>query len=633
VVVGLVLKVFSPQTNNVLIQVIARLSIVAAILNAMLWCFMSGLLVEFSHSGEPLFIEVVSTQNVQTILAIYSQSTEGLGQALSLFSSIESKVLIWLFYAWHFCAYGVFIGALLINELRRKHLMLLLFMALVLSSAAGLSFELTISLMSVVQQFIGVLVFITCAYLIYITASRDSQRSNRKFLVAYASQSGTAKTVAQQLAKSSRQYCDISAFGELSPNCLQQYNQLIVVAATYGDGQAPERSHGFIQALEQCQQGLSNLNYAVLALGDSAYPQFCAFGHRVATMLGDKGAQQLCPVEEIDRGHMPTINRWWQGICDELGWHVTEMSKQWLTATVTGNQCLNPQQPKRRAHLLQLKVAGARYQAGDLLEVLTPIASQVIRQRLIDSRLDPNVLVMQAGKSVTLLDALATLEWQQQRANDPQSLIDSLPALRPRVYSIASPPDEPVIEILVRQLLKTDGCLGYCSSLLCASEVGVDYKVSLRNHDSFRLPSNDVPLILICAGTGIAPFMSFLAQRKLQGFNAPVWLMFGEQYQDSGCYFKTQLEGYLQDGTLTKLSYAFSRDSAWLAARKPRYVDDIMLGERDYLVNLFTENDGQIFVCGNTDGIGASVKKALANIFAVKAENLLDNSRLHFDLY
>jgi len=614
-------------------HVIARLSISTAVLNVALWVLMSGVLLEFSSDAEPLIIQALGIPNTQTILGIYSQSTDDLSQALALFSSSESDVVMWLFYASHVCAYVVIGGALLIDRIRCKQLMLLLFIALVLSSAAGFSFPLTISFMSLVKQSIGALAFIVFAYFVYAKALKSRRTSDKKSLVAYASQSGTAKTVAQQLAKSSAQYCDIRAFGELTPNCLQQYQQLFVVASTYGDGQAPERSHGFIQALDQCQQGLHNLNYAVLALGDSAYPQFCAFGHRVSAMLTDKGAQPLYPVEEIDRGHMPTISRWWSRVCDELGWSVNAVSKQWLTALVEDNQCLNPLQHNRPAHLLQLRVADARYQAGDLLEILTPVSSTVTRQRLIDSGFSPNSLVVHAGQSITLLDALATLEWQQQREKDPQSLVDALPALRPRVYSIASPPNEPMIEILVRQLTKDDGCPGFSSSQLCASDVGMDFKVSLRDHDSFRLPTSNVPLILICAGTGIAPFMSFLAQRKLQAFDAPVWLIFGEQYQDSGCYFNGQLNQYLQDGTLTKLSYAFSRDATWLAASKPRYVDEIVLDERDYVLNLFNQHNGEIFVCGNAAGIGLSVKKAVADILEVEVGNLFKNSRLHFDLY
>ena len=626
-------NIYHAQLGRVLSYTLSRLLLIIAVIGAALWLFVVGLSLELPGLNGEVFIHVVEGEHHGATLGVFASADYRLTQALIVFSSLESNVLGGLLTAWRY-GIAILIGIVGLMLLLRIHRLALLILLIMLSSGAVLNeTSLTLSVLSLFCSGLYLLLLIGFSNAVGIKFNADVPKEQKSSLIAYASQSGTAQGLAQQIAKISSQYCDIKAFSELTPNCLQRYQQLFVVASTYGDGQAPEKSHGFVEALAQCEQALPNLHFAVLALGDSTYPKFCAFGHQLAAMLRDKGAQALYPVHEIDRGHIASVSQWWSQVCQGLGWHSELMHQQWLTATIIDNQCLNPSQERRMAHLITLRVTGARYQAGDLLEVLTPLKRSVIELKLTALGLNPNCRVNLGEQVISLIDALTQLEWQQQTASQAQALVDQLSVLRPRVYSIASKPDDPVIALFVRRLVKDDGELGFSSARLCASQTDHEFKVSLRRHDSFRPPLNNVPMILICAGTGIAPFMSFLAQRQQLSFDAPIWLIFGEQYQDSGCYFKQQLDAYQRAGILTELSYAFSRDKAWLDQLKPRYVDDILLAQRERLCRLVNQQHGEIFVCGNALSLGGSVKKALSDILIEHYQTLLDNSRLHFDLY
>ncbi|NRA59536.1 MAG: flavodoxin domain-containing protein [Psychrobium sp.] len=630
---GIFQKSNNTQFASGLFYTLSRLLIITGLLGAALWLFFVGLLLELPASNAKVIIHSIAEHPHMALIGIFSSADYRLTQALMVLSSLESQLLVGLLNVWRYSIFSLVLMTISALLLSRQRLLLLTLLLCLASGALDLQSPVVISVQSLCWLGLHVIFFVGYGYAVHGLFSRSLLGRAKMSLIAYASQSGTAKGLAKKIAQSSAGYCDIKAFGELTPNCLQQYQQLFVVAATYGDGQAPEKSQGFIQALAQCDQGLHNLNFAVLALGDSAYPKFCAFGHQIATMLSNKGAQALHPVQEIDRGHFPSASQWWGRVCDGLGWHVETLNSHWAMASVTENRCLNPLQPHRMAHSLKLRVIGASYQAGDLLEVLTPIKRQDIAQKLKTLGFKSSTKVQFAGQTTPLIDALAHLEWHEQTANEPQALVDLLPVLAPRVYSIASKPNDPEIELLVRRLVKDDGSHGFSSSRLCTGQTGDNFKVSIRSHDSFRLPSDNVPIILICAGTGIAPYMSFLAQRQQMAFDAPIWLIFGEQYQDSGCYFKERLGTYVRDGRLTDLSYAFSRDKAWLDALNPRYVNDVLFAQRDKLKNLVIQHNGHIFVCGSKLGLGQSVKIALGDIFSEHYQFLVENSRLHFDLY
>jgi len=126
----------------------------------------------------------------------------------------------------------------------------------------------------------------------------------------------------------------------------------------------------------------------------------------------------------------------------------------------------------------------------------------------------------------------------------------------------------------------------------------------------FRLPdpSEDVPVIFCGPGTGIAPFRAFLEERKMTAAKGKAWLFFGE-VSESSCYFyKDEFEGYLADGTLSKLTTAWSRDQA-----EKIYVQHKML-ENSAELYAWLEQGAIFYVCGDASRMAVDVDKALHSI-------------------
>lgn len=87
-------------------------------------------------------------------------------------------------------------------------------------------------------------------------------------------------------------------------------HNVLVIASTHGEGDPPSAAEDFFQFLEETSLSLSGLNFAVLALGDSGYEQFCAAGKRIDRQLEILGARRIAPRRDGDVGERPEDRRW-----------------------------------------------------------------------------------------------------------------------------------------------------------------------------------------------------------------------------------------------------------------------------------------------------------------------------------
>jgi len=135
--------------------------------------------------------------------------------------------------------------------------------------------------------------------------------------------------------------------------------------------------------------------------------------------------------------------------------------------------------------------------------------------------------------------------------------------------------------------------------------------VSFEEIPKFRLPEEkDRAIIMIAAGTGVAPFRGFLQERKRQGAKGNNWLIFGERNKKTDFLYGKELLAYKSKGFLTELDTAFSRDS-----KKKVYVSHIIEQKADKILEWLAEG-AIIYVCGSKDNLAKSVRKSLVNIFA-----------------
>lgn len=159
-------------------------------------------------------------------------------------------------------------------------------------------------------------------------------------------------------------------------------------------------------------------------------------------------------------------------------------------------------------------------------------------------------------------------------------------------------------------------------------------------NNKFRLPApeNDVPIIMVGPGTGVAPFRAFVQERGATGAKGDAWLFFGEQHQKSEFFYEQEWEEAFKTGALTKLTTAFSRDQAHKI-----YVQHRMLEEGQEFWN-WLERGAVFYVCGDKTRMAADVDAALHEIvhrFGGKTqeeateyvEQMKKEHRYHRDVY
>ncbi|MFD7461894.1 MULTISPECIES: bifunctional nitrate reductase/sulfite reductase flavoprotein subunit alpha [unclassified Streptomyces] len=199
-----------------------------------------------------------------------------------------------------------------------------------------------------------------------------------------------------------------------------------------------------------------------------------------------------------------------------------------------------------------------------------------------------------------------------------QEWADALGRLQPRLYSISSSPlTDPHLVSLTVSVVRYENLAGrprqgVCSPFLADAEPGTPVPVRVRRATHFRPPADPAtPAVMVGPGTGVAPFMGFLEERRARGHRAPNWLFFGEQHRATDFYYEEELAAFLADGTLTRLDTAFSRDQ-----RAKVYVQDRMR-EHGPLLWSWLRDGARFYVCGDASRMAKDVDDALREIAVV----------------
>src|SRR5690606_10839635 len=148
-------------------------------------------------------------------------------------------------------------------------------------------------------------------------------------------------------------------------------------------------------------------------------------------------------------------------------------------------------------------------------------------------------------------------------------------------------------------------------SVQCAErvEVGDTLPVFVQVNKHFHLPEElDKDIIMVGPGTGIAPFRSFIEELAVKNATGRSWLFFGDQHEATDSLYQEELEKYQQDGILTKMDVAFSRDSD-----QKVYVQHKMLEHSKELFE-WIDNGAYFYVCGDKDHMAKDVNEALLTL-------------------
>jgi sulfite reductase (NADPH) flavoprotein alpha-component len=198
-----------------------------------------------------------------------------------------------------------------------------------------------------------------------------------------------------------------------------------------------------------------------------------------------------------------------------------------------------------------------------------------------------------------------------------EEFLGILRSLSQRLYSLASSSkvvgDQADITVKIIENSHQDRMRnGVCSSFLWNRlDVGDMVPVTLETIAKFRLPeTDDKDIIMISAGTGIAPFRAFLQERDAQQSKGNNWLIFGERNSASDYLYQDELEAFHSKGMLQKLSTVFSRDQ-----EEKRYVSHLIEKEGEQIMK-WIEKDAILYVCGSKDKLAVSVRESLLKVIA-----------------
>lgn len=195
-----------------------------------------------------------------------------------------------------------------------------------------------------------------------------------------------------------------------------------------------------------------------------------------------------------------------------------------------------------------------------------------------------------------------------------EAFLAGLRPLQPRLYSIASslaanPGEAHLTVSSVRYMLHGEPRAGVASGHL-ADRAAPDTTapVYIQSNPHFRLPADDVPIIMIGAGTGVAPYRSFMQEREARGATGRSWLFFGERNFRTDFLYQLEWQAYLKDKVLSRMDVAFSRDRTNKAYVQHRLVE----GGRE--VFAWLEEGAHVYVCGDAAKLAPDVHAALISV-------------------
>lgn len=184
-------------------------------------------------------------------------------------------------------------------------------------------------------------------------------------------------------------------------------------------------------------------------------------------------------------------------------------------------------------------------------------------------------------------------------------VLDYLPIIKPRYYSISSGPGDPNIELTVA-IVKYKTILrkirrGICTNYIARLQEGEQIRYKLQNNHIIKKEFLNKPMILVGPGVGLAPLLSVVKAE----ISKDIKLLFGCRYKDKDYIYKDMLEDWFRKGKIA-LHSSFSRDEENSPGVK--YVQDYLWRLGEEITNLVVNKDAVFFLCGSSGKMPIQVR-------------------------
>ncbi|HBK08224.1 MAG TPA: sulfite reductase subunit alpha [Acetobacteraceae bacterium] len=488
--------------------------------------------------------------------------------------------------------------------------------------------------------------------------------------ILFGTESGNAESLAAQARKVAAKLGfapKVIDMADFTPAQAAATENLLIVASTWGEGDPPQRAVDFYEALmADDAPRFEKTRFAVLALGDRAYAQFCEIGRKIDERLAALGGARITDRIDCDLDFETPASGWIDSTLERLNAEVgvkdasasvihvdfarpgaeAPTRARPFEAEVTEHVRLTGSRSTSDTHhvAVSLEGSGIAYEPGDSLGVVPSNDPALVNAVLQAAGLSGNDTLLGAltdrldittltGKQIedfareTGIQA-PPIDWAAGRQIidllelapgrlSAEQLTALLRPLPPRYYSIASSRKAVGEEahLLVAGLRYTShgrARTGVASlDITARHREGDKLKVFLRPNPHFRLPGdNDRPIIMVGPGTGVAPFRGFLQEREAAGAGGRNWLVFGHRNYTHDFLYQLELQDWLKSSLLTRLDVAFSRDQP-----EKRYVQNTLWESRSDLY-AWLKDGAALYVCGDANAMAKDVHTTLLRIIA-----------------
>jgi len=491
--------------------------------------------------------------------------------------------------------------------------------------------------------------------------------------ILYATESGNSEKLAGDVAKSARKMGlkpSLVDMADLELSSLASVKKLIMIAATWGEGEPPARAiRAYKELMSDAAPRFDDVEFGVLALGDTAYVEFCAIGKALDERLAALGGKRVADRVDCDLDFAEPAARWIDATLKTLAPEVPPDTKvisvdfgakaapnlDIVEAEVTEHINLNSSRSDKETIHLELAFAGAApaYKPGDALDIYAEndpayvdallqsarVSDDALRAELIKSR-DVTTLSLKTIETYAnfgqryvkgMIEAGTAKNWIAGR--QLIDLVQELPLpldaeklraltrpLAPRAYSIASSRSEVgeeahLLVSAVRYNTHNRARKGVASNHVAERlKKGAKLRVKLKPNKHFALPAPERDIIMVGPGTGVAPFRAFVQERRATNAKGRNWLFFGDRTFTHDFLYQLEWQDALKDGGLTRMDVGFSRD-----APDKIYVQHRIWEKRADLI-AWLDGGASFYVCGDMNAMAKDVRATLVRAYAdVKA--------------